>query len=103
VNDEANQQIASMSSDIADLRMRSNGANQALQLCTSDPVREPVREADGLGAAASPGSDAAAPRSSEPTVAVPLDEYKDELKIGIQAIDAELLMRRLFREGGQAK
>jgi len=103
VNDEANKQIASMSTDIADLRMRSNGAHAALQLCTSDPVREPVQQADGSGAAAGPGPDAAATGSSEPVVAVPLEEYKDELKIGIQAIDAELLMRRIFREGGQAK
>jgi hypothetical protein len=102
VNDEAQKQIASMSSDIADLRVRNDDAHAALQLCTSDPVRQPVPVADGSGAAASPGPDAAAPGSSEPTVAVPLDEYKDQLKIGIQAIDAELLMRRILREGGQA-
>lgn len=102
VNDEAQKQIAGMSVDIADLSMRHSGSVTALQLCTADSVREPVPVAVGPGTAASPGSDASPVGSSEPTVAVPLTEYRDTLSIGIKAIDAELAMRRIFREGGQA-
>lgn len=102
INDEATKQIAGLSTDIADLRVRNEGSTSALQLCTSDQVRPSVPVADGSGTSASPGSDASASGSSEPTVAVPLAEYKDELSIGIKAIDAELAMRRIFREGGQA-
>ena len=102
INHEAEKQIAGMSSDIADLRVRNDGSTTALQLCTNDTVRPVVPVANGSGTAAGAGPDASSTGSSEPTVAVPLGEYKDQLSIGIKAIDAELALRQLLRAGGQA-
>jgi hypothetical protein len=102
INNDAQKQIAGMSNDIADLRVRNDGSTTALQLCTNDQVRDPVPVADGSRVGTSSGSNATAAGSSEPAVAVPLGEYKDQLNIAIKAIDAELAMRRIFRDGGQA-
>ena len=101
INNDYKKQIAGMSSDIADLRMRLDGSTTALGYCTNNQVRPAMPDAVGSGTAAGAGPNAAAPGSSEPLVGVPLQEYKDELSIGIKAIDSELALRNLLRAGGQ--
>jgi hypothetical protein len=109
VQDEAQSQIAGLSTDIRDLGVRVQSAHSALRICTDDSVPSgPVPAAVGSGVASGPTASANAAGSAKPdlpaqTIAIDPDILRDDLEIGIKATAAELLYRQLLRDGGQAK
>ena len=105
INNELKAELASYSVDITDLGVRLGSASSALRICTNDPVRAVVPVADGSGTAASPPAVAGSTGSTgstEPSIAVPAGQLRDDLEIGIKGIDSELAYRKLLRAGNQA-
>jgi hypothetical protein len=108
IQNEASTQLASMSTDVADLGMRVKSAQGALRICSSaDPV--PIQFVP-VSVGSRPSSGTSAPTDTTgpvepvvPRISVDPVVFRDDLKIGIKAIDAELLYRELLRDGGQSK
>ena len=101
LENEYKAQLADLGSSISDLGMRLQGHGEALRICTNDPVWTSVPVANGSGTGSGPTAPAAATGSTEPTIAIPAGQLRDDLKIGIDAIAGEKALRRLLQEGGQ--
>lgn len=109
VDSEAQQQISSMASVIADLSMRSAARSHSGALCATSSGAPVARvQSDRSAAPASSGSPAAPPAAAPAAAAVSapgidLGALSDALEIGVESVKAELLWRQYARETGQAK
>ena len=99
IQNEAKQQIASMSRAISDLSVRFNAGETALRLCTSTGTRQPSQPAIGSGSTASPSPT----QGHEESIAISPTVLNDTLDTAITAIQAELEWRDYARTTGQVK
>jgi len=102
INNGLKAESADMRSTAADLGMRLAGNSEALRICTNDTMRSSVPNANGSGTSGGSSAPTAATGPTEPTVAIPAGQLRDDLKIAIDGIDAQLAYRKLFRSGDQA-
>jgi hypothetical protein len=99
IQNEAKQQIASMSRAIGDLSVRFNAGETALRLCTAAGSSQPSQPALGSGTAASPGTT----QGNQESIAISPAVLNDTLDTAIAAVTAELEWRDYARNTGQVK
>ena len=99
IQNEAKDQIASMSRAIGDLSVRFNSGQTALRLCTANSTNKPSQPANGSTATANPGPTPA----DEVSIAINPAVLNDTLDTAIAAISAELQWRDYARSTGQVK
>ena len=100
INDEAKQQVDSMSVALGDLSMRLQSNHRAISLCpATTSTSNAVNPTNGSAATASPQPTQAA----TPTVAIDSAILGDTLDTAISAVTAELQWRDYARNTGQAK